>query len=133
MEKWLPIKGYERVYQISSYGRICRIAPAQGTKRGRILKTHTNKSGYVVCVLCKDGHQKNYRVHRLIYEAFIKPIPKGMEINHKNGIRNNNQLSNLECLTKQQNVAHSFHTLKRKPNRKNLNRPKNKLGQFYKA
>lgn len=52
-------------------------------------------------------------VHRLVYETFVGDIPKGLEINHKDGNRSNNNVDNLEVLTHRENIEHSYKVLKR--------------------
>jgi predicted XRE-type DNA-binding protein len=53
-------------------------------------------------------------IHRLVVEAFIGAIPKNKEVNHKNGIRSDNEIRNLEIVSPKENVAHSFKFLNRK-------------------
>ena len=49
--------------------------------------------------------------HRLLWEAHVAPIPSGMQINHKNGIKGDNRLENLEVVTPSQNTLHKFRVL----------------------
>jgi hypothetical protein len=64
--------------------------------------------------LCKDGEEKQCKVHHLVLDAFIGPRPSGYQANHKNGDTSNNRLSNLEWVTAKQNVNHAFTILGRK-------------------
>jgi hypothetical protein len=52
-------------------------------------------------------------VHRIIWQSFNGPIPDGFEINHKNGVKHDNRLVNLEPVTKSENAAHAFRVLGR--------------------
>ena len=51
---------------------------------------------------------KRVSIHRLVYETFVGKIPKGMQINHKDGNKNNNHISNLEVVTPKENTAHAW-------------------------
>lgn len=118
-EIWKPIKGYEGFYEASSLGKIRsldRIAYNSGIRKqchikGRILSLCAANNGYVVVNLCK----KTVLVHRAVYSAFYGEIPKGMDINHKNGNRHDNKMGNLEICTRSENIRHSFDVLGRKP------------------
>lgn len=118
-EIWKPIKGYEGFYEASSLGKIRsldRIAYNSGIRKqchikGRILSLCAANNGYIVVNLCK----KTVLVHRAVYSAFYGEIPKGMDINHKNGNRHDNKMGNLEICTRSENIRHSFDVLGRKP------------------
>jgi hypothetical protein len=106
MEIWKDIKGFEGLYQISNYGRLksFKVYP-----EGKILKL-TNKNGdYFSVVLQGIGFKpRSIRIHRLVAEAFL-PNPCNLpEINHIDGNKQNNHISNLEWVTKSQNVVHSM-------------------------
>ena len=76
-------------------------------KSKKFLSTRTKSKGYVKVNLYDDeGKVKNVRVHRIIWEAFNGAIPDGYEINHKNGIRDDNRLDNLELLTHRDNLLY---------------------------
>ena len=77
------------------------------------LKQFINNSGYYAVGLSCNSKYKHYYVHRLIWEAFNGPIPKGMQINHKDENKLNNCLSNLEMVTPQYNTMYGT-AIKRK-------------------
>ena len=110
-EVWKPIKGYENKYEVSNLGRIKslkRIIKADfhfgntRTYKERILKVG-NVRGYQQVNLL-DGNSKHKYVHRLVAETFI-PNPKGLsEVNHKDENKSNNCVSNLEWMSKIDNL-----------------------------
>ena len=91
MEIWRDISGYENLYMVSSYGRIKSLGNGcSNASKERILKQSTNTKGYLHVHLCKNGKDKNFRVHRLVAEAFI-PNPNNLpEVNHKDENKQNN-------------------------------------------
>ena len=111
-EIWKPIKGYEKLYEVSNLGRIKSLAGKIDGNRGvrnydKILGGTKEFYGYKVVSLCKNGY-KNIKVHRLVAEAFI-PNPLGLpEINHKDCNKTNNHINNLEWVTHRQNTKHAM-------------------------
>lgn len=111
-EVWKDIPGYEAIYAVSNLGRIKSIARFAKHWRGgtqvvreRILKTRTNRYGYIRVGLWKNGIKKTYRVHRLVLDAYVGPCPAGKQCAHDDGARGNNNLSNLMWKTPKQNQA----------------------------
>lgn len=102
------IKGYENNYYITRDGEIYSI-PRNGTvsfERKKCL--NKNKFGYYQVVLMKDNIAKTHLVHRLVAETFIDN-PLGLEqVNHKDGNKQNNNVSNLEWCSKKYNTQHAF-------------------------
>ncbi|MBO7715676.1 MAG: HNH endonuclease [Methanobrevibacter sp.] len=83
----------------------------------RQMKTHRDKDGYVKISLWKNNKGQIKSVHRLVAEAFIPNPENKPQVNHKNGIKNDNRIENLEWTTASENIIHSFRVLKRKPSR----------------
>lgn len=110
-EIWKPVKGYEGTYSVSSYGRFRRDTTSRGGKAGTIIKGYT-KSRYIkVCLTNKETKEHKHRlVHSLVLESFIGDRPKGLVINHKDGNKFNNHLSNLEYVTNRENFIHALNT-----------------------
>lgn len=106
MEIWKDIKNYEGLYQVSNLGNI-RSFPRRGT-RGKILSPGFTKKGYLQVSLVKNGKGHPYRVHQLVGKNFIENPQKKEQINHKNGIKTDNRVENLEWCTNSENMEHSW-------------------------
>ncbi|EKD22543.1 MAG: hypothetical protein ACD_85C00001G0015 [uncultured bacterium] len=99
---FIDIKGFEGLYSISPCGEIRSIY------RKTHLKGWTEKVGYRAVSLWKDGQQHRRTVHSLLAEAFI-PNPLNLpEVNHKDGVKLNNSLGNLEWVSGSGNIRHAF-------------------------
>jgi hypothetical protein len=115
--EWRDIEGYEGLYAVSNTGLVKRVAGSPRTMSDRILKPRFDKGGYLRRGLSKDGKETAYFVHRLVAKAFVfNPDPTTkIQVNHLNGIRDDNHYLNLEWCTISQNVKHSFDVLGKKP------------------
>lgn len=111
-ELWAAIAGWEGVYEISTLGRVKRLTGSRGHFPGKILNGTISYWGYPMVVLKsrQNGMIRGAACHRLMAEAFLGPIPEGMEVNHRDGIKTNNQLENLELVTRQGNIDHACAT-----------------------
>lgn len=101
MEEW---KLHKSGYKVSNYGNV----KSQRLFRDgyRNMKFGKNHKGYYHVNI----YGKSTFVHKLVVETFIGEIPKRMQINHKDGIKTNNKLENLEIVTPSQNRQHAFNT-----------------------
>ncbi len=102
-EEWRPILGHEGLYEVSGLGRIRsfdrRIKGRNGTLkrlRGVIYKNARTKRGYETVMLVKDEKWKGNLVHRLVASAFIENRLNLPQVNHIDGNKTNNHVSNLE-------------------------------------
>lgn len=97
-EIWKPIEGYEGVYEVSNLGNVKSLNYAR-TKKPNLLTQHADKDGYMKVTLYKKTGNKLVFVHRLVAKAFI-PNPNNFPlINHKDEIKSNNSVENLEWCT----------------------------------
>lgn len=105
-EEWktLPCGNYE----ISNRGNARRCTPGRKTYAGRPLALTKMKIGYYIVQPVINGRNKPFYVHRLVAEHFIGPCPDGCEVNHRDGNKTNNHVSNLEYVTHKENVRHAF-------------------------
>ena len=111
LEEWKPVCGYEGFYEVSTEGRVRSLPRA--TTNGGILKPIYSKDGYASVHLSREGHDKIKRINRLVAEAFIPNQENKPEVNHLNGIRDDNRLCNLEWATTSENNLHACRVLGR--------------------
>ena len=115
-EIWKNIKSYEGLYQISNLGNVRsldRVIEGGGSQnkrklKGRVLKSSLKSNGYLGFTLCKEGSFKYVSGHRLVAENFLKN-PHGLkQVNHIDGNKVNNEVTNLEWCNAFQNMKHAF-------------------------
>ena len=98
-EIWRDVVGFEGFYKVSNKGNVYSVErrSLQGIKIGeRMLKPLRDKYGYLTVGLYKNGKMQRKFIHRLVTEAFI-PNPNGFpEVNHKDEVKDNNNVNNLE-------------------------------------
>jgi adenylate kinase family enzyme len=102
-------KKWNEFYEVGSDGTVWSLNYRGGKKRVKLV-SRVNKDGYleVQISFCKDKKRDYKRVHRLVAETFIENPLNKPEVNHKNGIRTDNNLSNLEWVTKKENSIHGW-------------------------
>ena len=102
MERYLRISGFIN-YEVSNYGNI------RNTKTNKNLKPCKFKnSGYLYVDLCVNSKKHRFLIHRLVAQAFLKNINEKKQVNHKNGDKSDNRLSNLEWSTSSENQKHAI-------------------------
>lgn len=109
IEEWRDITWYTGRYQVSSLGRVRRIASVRFTEI--IMCTHVT-NGYYKVRLRYRGELKRFWVHRLVAQAFIENLDDKPIVNHKDRDRLNNVVSNLEWVDGSENQHHWRHTPK---------------------
>ena len=110
-ERWLPVNGYEGIYEVSSHGRVRSVdrtvTYSNGQVRrykGKVRRTPLNQDGYPRVNLSHQGEDKTRTVHSLVAEAFIGARPENMEVCHSDGDPTNNHLDNLRYGTPSDNT-----------------------------
>lgn len=119
-EVWKECVGWPE-YEVSDQGRVRRCEAGSkglGTKPGRLLRLTPKGQGYIQIALCRQGKKTWVQVHRLVIEGFIGPLgnDRNIQANHKDGVKNNNRLENLEIVTQSENARHSYQMGLQKPN-----------------
>ena len=92
------IKGYEGLYAITSCGKVWSY------KSQKFLKPTKGTCGYLQIVLHKNGERKTCLIHRLVAEAYIPNPENKTDVNHKNEIKTDNYVNNLEWTTHKENM-----------------------------
>lgn len=121
--EWRPVAGYEGYYEVSSFGdvrSVGRIVPRSGTqgdvrKNSQIRRASVTPKGYLRMQLVRDGEQRNFMVHRLVAEAFLANPGDLPEVNHRDGDKKNNRVTNLEWTTESDNQVHAYDSVLREP------------------
>lgn len=110
MEYWIPMKEIPD-YEVSNEGRV------RNAKTKRILKTNHNQKGYEQICLRKNKEPVTRSVHRVVADSFFAGDHDGYDVNHIDGNKTNNHISNLEFCTRKENVIHAFKTGLKRPSR----------------
>ena len=112
---WKDIPGYEH-YQIGISGLVRKIYGLKSKRfrkervKTKILKTRINNFGYIEVRLWNGRKPSTRFIHKLLGQAFIPNIQNKTQINHKNGIKYDNRLENLEWVTGSENMIHAYQT-----------------------
>jgi len=102
-EIWKDVKGYEGLYKVSNLGHI-------KNSKGKLLKPTLRSNGYLVKNLNKDGVKTQYKMHRIVCGAFIENPENKPDVNHIDGNKQNNKLTNLEWCNRSENMIHAVQT-----------------------
>lgn len=120
IETWKTIPNFSK-YEASSLGNL-RSRNYKRTGKVKNLKPTISPDGYYKTVIQTDkGNYKSGTVHLFVCLAFLGSKPEGKEINHKDGNKLNNKISNLEYVTRSENVLHSYAMGLQKPLRGSTN------------
>lgn len=116
MEVWRKLPKYKRL-EVSDTGKVRTVWP----HKHRELNQKPGKEGYVFVTVTHADSEKQQKIgiHRLVAEAFLErpdtSVSEKLEPNHKDGIKTNNVPSNLEWVTRSQNIKHAYETGLKKP------------------
>lgn len=120
-EEWRDVVEYEGMYQVSSLGRVWSLTRKVNgyygfiTVRGRLLKPAKDKKGYYRVALSKNNTLTTFKVHRMVCSAFIPNPNEYPQVNHKNCIKTDNRVENLEWCNNSQNQIHAYANGSQKP------------------
>jgi hypothetical protein len=106
-EIWKCVAGYEGLYEVSNFGRVKSLNFNHTEKEG-ILKSGTDRGGYLKVSLCKNGEVTSKTVHSLVAKAFIPNPENKATVDHINKVRNDNRVENLQWFSQKEQVIKSF-------------------------
>lgn len=111
-ERWLPVVGYEGLYEVSDVGDIRSVDRMKPNRwggnsqlRGHAMAAVTDSDGYRVVNLYRAGHRQMLKAHRIVLEAFVGPCPHGLQCLHEDDVRSHNAIGNLSWGTAQKNIS----------------------------
>lgn len=112
------VPGFEGRYEVDQAGNVYSLRPSNGLKSGYLKKRSTSTDGYFFVALFNEQGRQDFYIHRLLMLTF-NPVENSdqLEVNHKDGNKQNNDLSNLEWMTHTENMAHAYKYLNAGSNR----------------
>ena len=102
-EVWKDIAGYESLYQVSTLGNVKSLK----FSKERLLRPGMQTNGYLYVHLYKDGKHKNYDIQQLVAKAFISNHNGYPCVHHKNEVKTDNRVENLEWVSHQYNLTYN--------------------------
>lgn len=105
-EVWEKIENFP-FYEVSNLGRV----RSKRFNKTKILKQDTDKNGYKQLNLSRNKVSYKVKVHRIVAETFIENTENKKQVNHINGVKGDNRITNLEWATGSENINHSMYCL----------------------
>lgn len=134
MEEWRDVVGYEKMYQVSNYGRVkslSRVGDNGHYIKESYLHIRKDKDGYCIVTFFKHGIRKDWKVHRLVAIAFIPNPDNFSYVNHKDEIKSNNYVENLEWCTAAYNTNYGSRNKKVSEKLRGREHPENRGANNY--
>jgi hypothetical protein len=113
-EQWRKIPGHPEIYEVSNFGRARRLAykfktsyrgaPMERSRSAKVFPSFADRVGYHRVKL----GSRLVSLHRIVAAAWIPNPHNKPQINHKNGIKSDNRIDNLECVTREENRDHAL-------------------------
>ena len=122
-EEYRPVVGFENLYEVSNLGNV--------RSYRRLMTQSKINSGYIRVRFCLNGHKTSELVHRAVAKAFLPNPENKREVNHKDGDRTNNVLSNLEWATSSENKQHARKVLGAVYNKPTIGIKKGSASKYY--
>lgn len=104
-EQWRAVKGFEGKYEVSNIGNV----KSYLRNKEKYMKTRIDKDGYQIVTLYANGKRKDYKLHRMVADAFIENPLNLPQVNHKDENKTNNSADNLEWCDSKYNVNYGNH------------------------
>lgn len=105
---WISIKGLEGKYEANENGQIRTLNYKGSNGRIEVFKPAKDAKGYLRTALVINGKAKTIKVHRVIAETFVSNPLNKPQVNHINGVKDDNRAENLEWVTNRENVVHAY-------------------------
>lgn len=121
VEVWREVKEFAGKYEVSNFGRV-RSLDYRHTGQARVLRPSMSTDGYLLVDIFKDGKKTRKFVHRVVAEAFIENPSNLTQVNHRNEIKEDNRVENLEWISQKDNI--NYGTGNERRSKAQLNHPK---------
>jgi hypothetical protein len=102
-ERWEAIPEYDGKYEVSNMGNVRSLKG-----KTKLLQQKTLNTGYLYVSLTYKGKSKNKTIHRLVANAFLDKVEGKTFVNHIDGNKKNNNIENLEWVTRSENMKHAY-------------------------